>query len=164
MRRKELQTDPVRLLVSVCRVNNHSAGIGIYVENLSTNCIEKIYEPVRSEFVSDEHLYLIAILWSLQLSRKYHTDNIEVLCPNEISVQIVNRDICLEPGSVMVPVYVQIRALMHTYESIIVKAVSEDIVEPARKIALRCNALIPAKKIAETDLYTDHDDIEASVI
>ncbi|MHB1001595.1 MAG: hypothetical protein ACYC27_20330 [Armatimonadota bacterium] len=164
MRRKELQTDPVRLLLSACRLNNYSAGIGIYVENLSTNNIEKIYEPVRCEFISDEHLYLIGILWSLQFSKKYHTNNIEVLCPNELSVNIVNRDVCLEPGSVMVPTYVQIRALMHTYESITVRTVSEDIVEPASKIACRCNALIPAKKMAELDLYTDNDDIEASVI
>lgn len=141
------------MLISIYQTGDNSAGIGIYAKNLTTQTIERFYEQTSYNPLKDENVYLHAIYRSLVLGKKFRTRNLEILCPSITAVNIVNRELPLEPGDSMVPLYIKIRALIHTYESAIIKPASQEMVAAAQKIAISGRPINPEKNINQAKLF-----------
>ena len=118
------------------------AGIGVATANAPANAISRIYDQ---SYGSPEYLELRAIFRALQLGRSLRAGSVSILCPHEAVARIANREVPLELGSPLAPIYMKIRSLMHTFKLAEVRAVPRSRVEPARRIAVAASR-IPAKK------------------
>ena len=118
------------------------AGIGVTTANAPANAISRIYDQ---SYGSSEYLELRAIFRALQLGRSLRAGSVSILCPDEAVARIANREVPLELGSPLAPIYMKIRALMHIFNLAEVRAVPKSRVEPARRIAVAASR-IPAKK------------------
>lgn len=118
------------------------AGIGVTTANAPANVVSRVYDQ---SYGTAEYLELRAILRALQLGRSLHAGSVSVLCPDEVIARIANREVPLELGSPLAPIYMKVRALMHTFKLAEVRAVPRSRVEPARRIAIAASR-IPAKR------------------
>ncbi|MHB0912019.1 MAG: hypothetical protein ACYC2Y_01060 [Armatimonadota bacterium] len=61
------------------------------------------------------YLHLLGVLRALELGRNLRVESISVFCPDEAAARIANRELPLPAGSPLGPIYIRIRAMMHTY-------------------------------------------------
>ena len=132
----------VQILTAVHIPGVGPAGIGVTTANAPANAVSRIFDQ---SFGSGEYLYLRAVLRALQLGKSLHIRNISILCPEDNVVRIVNREAPLEPGSPLVPIYMKIRALIHTFKMAEVRAVPRSRVKPARRLAVAASR-IPSQR------------------
>ncbi len=114
------------------------SGIGVAAANAPSTSISSLYEQ---SFGEPEKLYLQSVLRALQLGKDLSAEKVCVLCPDEQTVRIVNREARLEPGSPLAPLYMRIRAQIYTYRQAEVRAVSRSRVREARNLALTASRL-----------------------
>jgi hypothetical protein len=114
------------------------SGIGVAASNAPATSISTLYEQ---SFGEPEKLYLQSVLRALQLGKDLSAEKICVLCPDEQTVRIVNRETPLEPGSPLAPLYIRIRAQIHTYRQAEVRVVSHTRVRQARSLALTASRM-----------------------
>jgi len=138
-----LQTKSVQIATAVFQPKAGPAGIGVVAANAPATEIGSIHEQA---FGSSEYLHFLAVLRALQLGKQIRAGNISILCPDERVVKVVNREAPLEPGSPLAPLYMRIRALMHTYRLADVRAAPRSRVEAARRLAAAASRT-PARKI-----------------
>ena len=143
MQADRLQTKSVQIATAVFRPQAGPAGIGVVAANASATDIGSIHEQA---FGSSEYLHFLAILRALQLGKQVHAGSISILCPDERVVKVVNREAPLEPGSPLAPLYMRIRALMHTYPPAEVRAAPRSRVAAARRLAAAASRM-PTRKI-----------------
>jgi len=137
-----LQTKSVQIATAVFHPKAGPAGIGVIAANAPATDISSIHEQALG---SPEYLHFLAVLRALQLGKQIRAGNISILCPDERIVKLINRETPLEPGSPLAPLYMRIRALMHTYRLAEVRAVPRSRVEAARKLAAAASRM-PARK------------------
>ena len=133
MRAGRVQTKSVQILTAVFRPPDGPAGIGVMVANAQGTVPSSLREQAVG---SPEYLHLRAVLRALQLGRKLRAGNVSILCPDEYAVKLITRESPVEEGSRLVPLYMRIRALMHTFRLVEILAVSRSRVEPARRLAI----------------------------
>ena len=132
----------VQIMTAVYIPEVGPAGIGVTTANAPANAISRVYDQ---SYGSTEYLELRAILRALQLGRSLRAGSVSILCPDEMIARIANRDVRLEPGSPLAPIYMKIRALMYTFKLAEVRAVPKSRVEAARRLAIAASR-IPAEK------------------
>ncbi len=150
MRAHRLQTESVQILTAVFLPKAGPAGIGVAAADMPATTISTIYEQA---FGSAEYLHFRAILRALQLGRELRAERISVLCPDEDTVKLINRETPMESGSRLVPLYMRIRALMHTYRLAEVRAVPRSRVKPAQRLAAAASRMPVRKKDLQRDLF-----------
>ena len=129
---------PLRIMTDVFVADEGPSGIGVAAANAPATSISALYEQ---SFGEPEQLYLQSVLRALQLGKDLSADKICVLCPDERTVRIVNREISLKPGSPLAPLYMRIRAQMYTYRQAEVRAVARTRVRQARGLALTASRM-----------------------
>ena len=134
--------EAVQIMTAVHIPEVGPAGIGVTTANAPANAISRVYDQ---SYGSAEYLELRAILRALQLGRSLRAGSISILCPDETIARIANREVSLELGSPLVPIYMKIRALMYTFKLAEIRAVPRSRVEPARRLAIAASR-IPAQK------------------
>lgn len=132
------QTRSVQILSAVYHPESGPAGVGAIVADAPTTSFSSVHEQV---FGSADQLYLRSVLRALQLGKKLHADNVSILCPDETTVKLINREIPLELGSPLAPLYIKSRAMMHTYRFAEVRIVPRSRVEPARRLAIAASRM-----------------------
>ena len=150
MQADKLQTRPVQILTAIFRPESGPAGIGIAVADAPANTIGGLREQAIG---SREYLLFRAILRALQLGKELHAERIAILCPDEDSVRLINREMPLKPGSGLVPCYMRIRALMHTYRAAEVRVAPRSRVEPARRLAIAASRMPVRKPDPQRSLF-----------
>jgi hypothetical protein len=136
------QARAVQIMTAVHIPEVGPAGIGITTANAPANAVSRIYDQ---SYGSAEYLELRAILRALQLGRSLRARSVSILCPDEMIARIANRDVHLEPGSPLAPIYMKVRALMYTFKLAEIRAVPKSRVEAARRLAIAASR-IPAQK------------------
>lgn len=129
---------PLRVLTDVFVSDDGPSGIGVLAANTPSPNNGSIYEQA---FGKPEELSLLSVLQALKLGKNLNAERICVLCPDEITVKIVNRETPLQIGSPLAPTYMSIRALIYTYQKAEVRAVSRSRVRPARELAIAASRL-----------------------
>jgi len=143
MRAQRLRTKCVQIATAVFQPKVGPAGIGVVAAHAPATNVSSIHEQV---FGGSDYLHLRAVLRALQLGKEIRARNISILCPDERVVKLVNREIPLEPGSPLAPLYMRIRALMYTYRLAEVRAAPRSRVQAARKLAAAASRM-PARKV-----------------
>ena len=151
MQADRLHTESVQILTAVFLPKAGPAGIGVAAAGMPATTISSVYEQA---FGSAEYLHFRAILRALQLGRELRAERISVLCPDEEIVKLINRETPMESGSGLVPLYMRIRALMHTYRLAEVRAVPRSKVAPAQRLAAAASRMPARKKDLQRDLFT----------
>ena len=123
----------IRILTDAYPVEGGPSGIGIVAVNAPPNRISRISEQA---FGSAQGLHFRAILEALELAADLGARGVVVYCPDPPTVRLVNREIPLSPGSPLVPLYVRIRALMHSFPDAKVRCVARSRVKFARRLAM----------------------------
>jgi len=151
MPREKLQTKSIQILTAVVSAKSGISGIGVVAPTVSSDRIRSIHEQDSG---SSDYLHFKAVLRALQLGKILNSRNISVLCPDEKTVRVVNREEPLELGSPLVPLYIKIRALIYTYGTAEVLAVPKSRIGPARRLAV--SAMRDAmNKIEESELGSE---------
>jgi len=122
----------LRVLTDAYVAEEGTSGVAAVAVNAPSAYVSSVYEQ---RIASPEELYLRGILYGLQIGKEIGTCNISVLCPDEIAVKIANRELPLEHGSPLAPLYMRIRALIYTYAQAEVRAVPRSRVKHARTLA-----------------------------
>lgn len=145
-----LKTRSLQICVAVYRPEIGPAGIGAAAVGAAKDEISGIREQTVG---GQEELHLRAILRALQLGRRLKTENISILCADQRTVRIVNKEEPLEPGSPLVPLYIRIRAQMYTFREAEVLAVPQSRVEPARRLAIAASRTVSGKTEVQPGLF-----------
>ncbi len=131
-------TKPLRVLTDAFIADDGPSGVGAVAVNAPSAYISSVFEQRMGP---PEELYLRAILYGLQIGKELGACNISVLCPDETAVKIANRELALEHGSPLAPLYMRIRALIYTYAQAEVRAVPRSRVKHARSLALSASRM-----------------------
>ena len=126
------------------------AGIGVTTANAPANAVSRVYDQ---SYGSAEYLELRAILRALQLGRSLRARSVSILCQGEVAAGIANREVQLEPGSPLAPIYMKVRALMYTFKLAEVRAVPKSRVEPARRLAIAASRIPVQKQEPQRSLF-----------
>lgn len=143
------QSKRVVILTAAFNPESGPAGIGAVAEGVSPEAVGSICEQAAG---SSDYLHFRAILRALQLAKHLRAVEVRVLCPDERVVKMVNRELPLEPGSYLAPVYMRTRALMYTVPRVEVTSASKFRIAPARRLAIAASRV--RRKERQKDLFS----------
>lgn len=147
---ERLRTKTVQMVTAVHRPESGPGGIGVVVAGASTTSFGSVYEQAVG---SPLYLEFRAILRALQLGKRLKAEEISILCSDDQAVKIINRELPIEPASGLVPMFMKIRALMHTYQVAEVRCVPRSRVEPARRLAITASRMPQDKSELQGKLF-----------
>ena len=123
----------IRILTDTYPVADGPSGIGIVAVNAPAGSISRISEQA---FGSAQGLHFRAVLEALQLAGELGARSVVIYCPDPLVVRLVNREVALSPGSSLVPLYIRVRALMHSFPNAKVRCVARSRVKVAGRLAM----------------------------
>ena len=140
----------MRILTDVFIPDEGPSGIGIVATNAPSTSVGGIYQQAVGD---PEELRLRSVLRALQFGKDLNAERICILCPDEVTVKLVNREMPLEPGSPLALLYIKIRALIYTYSQAEVRAVPRARVRPARRLAIAASRMPVRSSNPQRELF-----------
>ncbi len=138
MQAEKSQTNPVEILTAVHQTDSGVGGIGVVVPNAKRTAAGRDYEQADGSL---EELQFRAVLRALQFGKQLRADRVSVLCSDKSAVSQVNRETPVAAGGRLPLLYMQIRALIYTYQRAEVLAVPKSKVRAARRLAVAASRM-----------------------
>ena len=138
MRSDEYCIKSLKILTAVYHAKVGPSGIGVIAANapiLAAGCL------CEQSLGSKDDLYFRSILRALEIGQRFRSENLVILCPDETTVRLVNRERGLPAGNPQIPLYVRIRALMYTFQSVEILSAARSTVGSAYRLAIEASRL-----------------------